>query len=111
MELNAASNVHFNMARFGFAFTASPRHSDALVLTGPLTHNMAYAFEQTFAAIPEPKMLILVGACAMSGGLFQASPAIDRKILDELKTALYVPGCPPHPLTFVNGLLDLVGAK
>lgn len=111
MELNAASNVHFDMSRFGFSFTASPRHADALVLTGPLTRNMTFAFEQTYRAMPEPKLLILVGACAISGGIFQHSSAIDRKILSELKTALYVPGCPPHPLTFVNGLLDLVGAK
>lgn len=111
MELNAASNVHFDMARFGFSFTASPRHADALVLSGPMTRNMTYAFEQTYKAIAEPKMLILFGACALSGGLFRNSSAIERNILNNYKISLYVPGCPPHPLTFVNGLLDLVGAK
>jgi Ni,Fe-hydrogenase III small subunit/NAD-dependent dihydropyrimidine dehydrogenase PreA subunit len=111
MELNASSNVHFDMGRFGVSFTASPRHSDGVVLTGPLTVNMLYAFNETFSAVPEPKILILVGACALSGGLFHKSSAIDRSPLKKHRTTLYVPGCPPHPLTFVNGVIALLGAK
>lgn len=109
MELNASSNVHFDMGRFGLSFTASPRHSDGVVLSGPLTVNMSYAFNETVAAVPEPKVLILAGACALSGGLFKNSPAIDRSSLKKHDITLYVPGCPPHPLTFVNGLITLLG--
>jgi Ni,Fe-hydrogenase III small subunit/formate hydrogenlyase subunit 6/NADH:ubiquinone oxidoreductase subunit I len=109
MELNASSNVHFDMGRFGISFTASPRHSDGVVLTGPLTVNMVYAFNETLAAVPEPKIFVLVGTCALSGGVFSNSPAIDRSVLKEHDITLYVPGCPPHPLTFVNALIALLG--
>jgi len=111
MELNACSNVNFDMQRFGIEFTASPRHADGVVITGPVTENMAIALEETYLAIPEPKMVILVGSCAVSGGVFATSGALRRDFLDRYAVDLYVPGCPPHPLTFINGLLDLLGRK
>jgi Ni,Fe-hydrogenase III small subunit len=109
LELNACSNVNFDMGRFGIDFTASPRHSDGIVITGPITKNMAYALEDTFEAVPEPKIIILAGTCAISGGLFADSDAINRDFLKNHKVDLYVPGCPIHPLTFINGVLKLIG--
>lgn len=108
MELNAASNVNFDMGRFGIEFVASPRHADGIVITGPLTKNMAYALEDCYKAIPDPKIIILAGACAISGGIYQNSDEIDRDFLQKHPVDLYVPGCPVHPLTFINGLLSLI---
>ena len=106
LELNALGNVNFDMGRYGIEFVASPRHADGIVITGPVTRAMAGPLELCFDAIPQPKIIILTGACAISGGVFRNSPEIDRDYLDSRPIDLYVPGCPPHPLTFINGLLD-----
>jgi len=107
MELNAANNVMFDMSRFGIDFVASPRHADGIVITGPITKNMAEAVQICYDATPEPKIIVLVGTDAISGGLFADSKAIDRSFLDHHTVDLYIPGNPAHPLTIVNGLLDL----
>lgn len=109
LELNASANVNFDLQRFGIEWVASPRHADALVLTGPLTRSMRDAVQLAWDAMPEPRFLVAVGACAISGGLHE-SPTNDRGFLERVGPALYVPGCPPHPLTFVNAILDLIGA-
>jgi len=109
MEINALSNVNFDLGRYGIDIVASPRHADALVLSGPITRNMAEALQICWDAIPEPKLVIAVGACAISGGVFADSDALDREFLDNFKPALYVPGCPAHPLTFISGIMDLLG--
>lgn len=108
-ELNALANVNFDLQRYGIEWVASPRHADALVLSGPLTRNMAEAVELAWDAMPEPRFVVSVGACAISGGLYAGSPVVDRTFLGRFAPALYVPGCPPHPLTFITAILDLLG--
>ena len=108
-ELHASNNVQFDMSRFGIEFVASPRHADGIVITGPITANMAEPLQICYDAVPDPKMIILVGTDAISGGIFEGSPALDRRFLDHHKVNLYIPGNPAHPLTVINGLLALTG--
>ncbi|WP_231864230.1 NADH:ubiquinone oxidoreductase [Sorangium cellulosum] len=109
LELNAVTNVNFDVQRFGIEWVASPRHADALVLTGPLTRNMKEAVQLAWDAMPDPRFIVAVGACAISGGLYDGAAGVDRGFLERVGPSLYVPGCPPHPLTFVNAVLDLLG--
>jgi Ni,Fe-hydrogenase III small subunit/ferredoxin-like protein FixX len=111
LELNACGNVNFDMGRYGIEFVASPRHADGIVITGPISKNMAEPLQITYDAIPSPKIIILAGTDAISGGIFEGSPALDRKFIEENHIDLYVPGNPVHPLTFINGVMDLVGIK
>src|SRR5664280_373951 len=83
LELNAAGNVNFDMGRYGIEFVASPRHADGLVITGPITENMAEALQICYDAVPDPKIIILVGSDAISGGIFAGSPALNRSFLDN----------------------------
>jgi len=107
MELNAANNVQFDISRYGIDFVASPRHADGIVITGPITENMAEPLQICYDAIPEPKLIVLVGTDAISGGIHAGSSALNRSFLDKYPIDLYIPGNPAHPLTIVNGLLDL----
>ena len=109
MEINAWGNVNFDLGRYGIDLVASPRHADGLVLSGPITRNMASALQTCWDAMPEPKLVIAVGACAISGGVFADCEAVDRKFVETFKPTLYVPGCPTHPLTFINGIMALLG--
>jgi Ni,Fe-hydrogenase III small subunit/Pyruvate/2-oxoacid:ferredoxin oxidoreductase delta subunit len=111
LELNALSNVNFDMGRYGIEFVASPRHADGIVITGPISKNMAAATQITYDACPEPKIIILCGACAISGGIFNNSDELDRSFLKEHNIDLFIPGCPPHPLTFMNAVLDWIDRK
>ncbi len=111
MELNACSNVNFDMGRFGIEFVASPRHADGIVITGPISENMAEALQICYDAAPFPKIVILAGTEAISGGLFEGSRAINREFIKKHPVDLYVPGNPIHPLTFINGVMDLLGLK
>src|ERR1035437_10191259 len=111
LELNACGNVNFDMGRYGIEFVASPRHADGIVITGPLSRNMAEPLQITYDATPSPKIIILVGTDAISGGIFEGSPALERKFIKENHIDLYVPGNPVHPLTFINGVIDLLGIK
>lgn len=107
-ELNAANNVNFDMSRFGIEFVASPRHADGIVITGPITENMSEALKLCYKAVPEPKIIILAGTDAISGGIFNDSPAINRDFLNQYNVDLYIPGNPVHPLTFINAILQLL---
>lgn len=110
-ELGAANNVQFDMSRFGIEFVASPRHADGIVITGPISGNMADALQICYDATPDPKIIVLVGTDAISGGIFGVGPATDRSFLDQYHIDLYIPGNPAHPLTIINGLLDLTRKK
>jgi Ni,Fe-hydrogenase III small subunit/Fe-S-cluster-containing hydrogenase component 2 len=108
-ELNACGNVNFDMGRFGIDIVASPRHADGILITGPISENMAAALEDAYHSTPDPKVVILAGSCAISGGVFQGSPALRRDFLEKHKIDLYIPGCPVHPLTVINGILSFLG--
>jgi Ni,Fe-hydrogenase III small subunit/ferredoxin len=110
-ELNACGNIQFDAGRFGIQFVASPRHADGIVVTGPISENMRLATLETWSAIPSPRLAIAVGACAISGGVFAGSPAVSNGLpgLPEIPVDLFIAGCPPHPITVLDGLLRLLG--
>jgi Ni,Fe-hydrogenase III small subunit len=110
VEAAALQNVVFDFSRFGIQFVASPRHADGLLITGPVTRNMELALAKTYAAVPAPKIVVAAGACAISGGPFSGH----REVLGGAAAAglpvdLFIAGCPPHPLTMLDGLLRLLG--
>lgn len=111
MELAATGNVNFDFGRYGIEFVASPRHADGIVITGPITENMEEALNICYDAIPLPKIIILAGTDAISGGIFNGSPALRRKFVEEHHIDLFIPGNPIHPLTYINGVMDLLGIK
>jgi Ni,Fe-hydrogenase III small subunit/NAD-dependent dihydropyrimidine dehydrogenase PreA subunit len=108
-DLNVLGTVVFDLGRFGIQFVASPRHADGLVVTGPVTENMRTALQETYAAIPAPKLVIAVGTEAISGGVFRDNPEIHNGCGSFLPVDLFIPGWPPHPLTILDGLLRLLG--
>ena len=109
LDLNVLGTVVFDLGRFGIQFVASPRHADGIVVTGPVTENMRLALLEAYDAIPAPKLVIAVGTCAISGGLFRGSPEVHDGCAGFLPVDLYIPGCPPHPLTMLDGFLRLLG--
>ena len=108
-DLNVLSSIVFDLGRFGIQFVASPRHADGIVVTGPVSENMRSALLETYAAIPAPKLVIAVGACAISGGPYIDTQEVHNGCSSLLPVDLYVPGCPPHPMTILDGLLRLLG--
>ena len=111
LELGASTNVNFDMGRYGVEIVASPRHADALILTGPISRNMADALADTWEAIPAPKCLILCGCCAISSGVFAPSAQLDRSFLAHWPASIYIPGCPAHPLSIVHAIHSFMGVK
>jgi Ni,Fe-hydrogenase III small subunit/Pyruvate/2-oxoacid:ferredoxin oxidoreductase delta subunit len=107
-DTNVLNTLAWDLGRFGIQFVASPRHADGLLITGPVTQNMLLALKKTYDAVPDPKIVITVGACAVSGGPYidheQAKNGADTIVPVDL----YIPGCPPHPLTILDGLLRLL---
>lgn len=107
-DVNVLGTVGWDLSRFGIQFVASPRHADGLLITGPVTQNMRSALLDTYEAVPNPKIVIAVGACAIAGGPFIGHPETNNGADSILPVDLYIPGCPPHPLTILDGLLRLL---
>jgi Ni,Fe-hydrogenase III small subunit len=110
LELQALSNPFHDLERFGLHFVASPRHADVLMVTGPVSRNMAEALARTHAAAPEPKWVIAVGDCARDGGCFKGSYAILGGVSEVIPVDLHIPGCPPTPTALLQGLIALLDA-
>ena len=108
-DTNVLGTIGWDLGRFGIQFVASPRHADGLLITGPVSKNMELALKKTYAAVPEPKLVIAVGACAIAGGPFVGHPQVHNGAGALLPVDLFIPGCPPHPLTILDGLLRLLG--
>jgi len=104
-DLNVLATPFFDLARFGINFVASPRHADGIVVTGPVSRNMKQALLDTYEAVPAPKVVIAVGSCAITGGPFRGSPEVAEGLDALLPVDLFIPGCPPHPMTNLHALL------
>jgi Ni,Fe-hydrogenase III small subunit len=108
LEITALNNPHYDLERFGLKFVASPRHADVLLVTGPVTRNMAEALQRTYRATPDPKWVVAVGDCAFNGGLFQGSYAVLGGVGEAVPVDLHIRGCPPDPTQLLQGLLALL---
>ncbi|MCU0916141.1 MAG: 4Fe-4S binding protein [Planctomycetes bacterium] len=108
-DTNVLNTVGWDLGRFGIQFVASPRHADGLLVTGPVPKNMELALKKTYAATPSPRLVIVVGACAISGGVFADHPEVNNGATSTVPVDLFIPGCPPHPATILDGLLRLLG--
>jgi len=112
VDVNVLGTLAWDLGRFGIQFVASPRHADGLIICGPVTANMALAVRKTYDAVPDPKLVIAVGACAISGGPYlNQTEQLGGVAAAGLPVDLFVPGCPPHPLTLLDGLLRLLGRR
>ena len=110
-DCNVLGTLVFDLGRFGIQFVASPRHADGILVTGALTENMRTALLDTYEAVPTPKIVIAVGACAIGGGPFRGSPEVGQGLEELLPVDLFIPGCPPQPYTILDGLLRLLGKR
>jgi Ni,Fe-hydrogenase III small subunit len=107
-EIIACSNPLYDIQRYGINFVASPRHADCLLVTGPVSKNMALALSRTWEAMPEPKFVVTCGDCALNGGLFRGSYYVENGVSSVLPVALHIPGCPPDPETIIKSLLGFL---
>jgi Ni,Fe-hydrogenase III small subunit/Pyruvate/2-oxoacid:ferredoxin oxidoreductase delta subunit len=108
-DTNVLGTVVFDLGRFGIQFVASPRHADGLLITGPVPENMKLALKKTYDAVPPPKIVIAVGACAISGGPYAGHSEVNNGAEGIVPVDLFIPGCPPHPMTILDGILRLLG--
>ena len=108
-DCNVLTTPVFDLGRYGIDFVAAPRHADGIAVTGPVSENMRQATIDSFDAVPDPRLVIAVGACAVSGGIFRDSPECHKGASPLLPVDLYIPGCPPHPWSILDGLLMLTG--
>ena len=108
LEIHALNNAFYDLERFGIRFVASPRHADVLMVTGPVTKNMAEALRRTYAATPDPKWVVAVGDCAFDAGIFAGSYAVAGSVSEVVPVDLHVRGCPPSPTAIIAGLIALL---
>jgi Ni,Fe-hydrogenase III small subunit len=108
LEIHALNNAFYDLERLGLRFVASPRHADVLMVTGPVTKNMREALLRTYNATPDPKWVVAVGVCAVDGGLFAGSYAVEGGVKDVVPVDLTIAGCPPNPRQLLAGLLALL---
>ena len=111
LEINAVNNPYYNLEGLGIKFVASPRHADMLLVTGPVSRNMETALKRTYDAIPEPKLVVAIGDCGCTGGIFGESYATCGRVSNVIPVDVAVPGCPPTPLAIMQGILTAISVK
>jgi Ni,Fe-hydrogenase III small subunit len=111
LEIHATNSPYYNLERLGIKFVASPRHADMLLVTGPVSRNMEEALRRTYDATPEPKLVVAVGDCGCTGGIFGESYASCGRVANVIPVDVAVPGCPPTPVAIMQGILTAVTAK
>jgi len=110
LEINAIGNPLYNLEGYGIKFVASPRHADLLLVTGPVARNMELALKRTYEATPDPKLVVAIGDCGCTGGVFGESYASAGRVENVIPVDVAVPGCPPHPNRILAGILTAIGA-
>ena len=111
LEINALGNPLYNVEGYGIKFVASPRHADLLLVTGPVARNMELALKRTYEATPDPKLVVAIGDCGCTGGVFGESYASAGRVENVIPVDVAVPGCPPPPIRILAGILTAVGRK
>ena len=109
LEIHALSNPYYNLEGLGIKFVASPRHADMLLVTGPVSRNMEVALKRTYDATPEPKLVVALGDCGCTGGIFGESYASCGRVSNVIPVDVAVPGCPPTPVAIMQGILTAIG--
>lgn len=110
-EIQALGNPYYNIEGLGIKFVASPRHADMLLVTGPVTKNMEAALKHAYDATPDPKLVVAIGECACTGGIFGESYASCGRVSNVIPVDVTVPGCPPKPIEILRGILTAVSAR
>ena len=111
LEIHAANNPYYNLEGLGIKFVASPRHADLLLVTGPVSRNMEEALMRTYAAMPEPKIVVAVGDCGCNGGVFGEGYASRGRVSNVLPVDVAVPGCPPSPREIMQAIITAVSSR
>jgi Ni,Fe-hydrogenase III small subunit len=111
LEIHAVNNVYYNLEGLGIKFVASPRHADMLLVTGPVSRNMEVALKRTYDATPDPKLVVAIGDCGCSGGIFGESYASCGRVSNVIPVDVAVPGCPPTPVAIMQGILTAISAR